>query len=578
MRTNSKFSCPFTDHFVHIEGDTIILRPALATPSSTSEPILTHLHYTSTKRVIKTPRGSIPKSRILGKQIRDVVYTTKGIPYRIHEVTLDEYVRLSERIVTPIYPQDASLIVQLLDLHPQRDTDEYGNGRPFEIFEAGTGHGSLTLYLARALYLMNETPPDCPSVEEEAWKAQGNLYWEEIIKSGQGRAITEYGTAYLTDEVIPLAAFKEDKDDVGEGGIEKDAGRDIAVGENAVADDAVSKYAVTEDVAVREGAVHDELNLNEDSTENQRIKEQLRARREEQYASYEKSCHRLYKQHQAFEQWRKERRAVISTLDINDRHARHAKKTIQQFRRGIYSSVIDFYVGTIDGYLSSRLEDIAKSSSTATETPFLEHAILDLPSSDNYLEIVSRCLKPNGCLVVFCPSITQINKCVLKVKNERLPLLLDKVLEIGAGIGVGGREWDVRAVLPRSLARAREQSKKSRHEDEDEVSIDSGIDLSDKDVYNDGSVQKPVEKLSSEDEGWEMICRPKVGGKISGGGFIAVFRGMKPTEEKREILPDASSTGTTVEEGTAIAIPESALAEEREDTLLGADSTVRTSS
>jgi tRNA (adenine57-N1/adenine58-N1)-methyltransferase len=68
-----------------------------------------------------------------------------GSDFRIQEVTLDEYVRFSRRLVTPIYPADANLIVNLLDLHPEVYDPERAGKETLEILEAGTGHGGLTL-------------------------------------------------------------------------------------------------------------------------------------------------------------------------------------------------------------------------------------------------------------------------------------------------------------------------------------------------------------------------------------------------------------------------------------------------
>src|SRR4051794_23216614 len=56
-------------------------------------------------------------------------------------------------MVTPIYPSDAAAIVALLDIHaapPERDDFE-----PLEILEAGTGHGSLSLQLLKAMHGAN---------------------------------------------------------------------------------------------------------------------------------------------------------------------------------------------------------------------------------------------------------------------------------------------------------------------------------------------------------------------------------------------------------------------------------------
>jgi tRNA (adenine57-N1/adenine58-N1)-methyltransferase len=86
------------------------------------------------------------------------VKTKKGHGYRVHEASLADYVVLARRIVTPIYPAHANLIASLLELHPSDATSE----NKLEILEAGTGHGSLTLYLARAIHAANSKPPALP--------------------------------------------------------------------------------------------------------------------------------------------------------------------------------------------------------------------------------------------------------------------------------------------------------------------------------------------------------------------------------------------------------------------------------
>jgi tRNA A58 N-methylase Trm61 len=92
-------------------------------------------------------------------EARTVKSTKAPTEYRIHNVTLEDYVLLSRRLVTPIYPADANLIVNLLDLHPE--TSNCGPDEPkLEILEAGTGHGALTLYLSRAVHAANARSRD----------------------------------------------------------------------------------------------------------------------------------------------------------------------------------------------------------------------------------------------------------------------------------------------------------------------------------------------------------------------------------------------------------------------------------
>ncbi|ODQ51345.1 hypothetical protein SAICODRAFT_48173, partial [Saitoella complicata NRRL Y-17804] len=94
--------------------------------------------------------GLIEHEDMIGQPVRTTVMTHNQAPYSIHHPTLDDYVLLSERLVTPIYPIDAANIVALLDLHPNP-------GETMEVMEAGTGHGALTLYLARAIHAANAT-------------------------------------------------------------------------------------------------------------------------------------------------------------------------------------------------------------------------------------------------------------------------------------------------------------------------------------------------------------------------------------------------------------------------------------
>ncbi|KAJ2523343.1 hypothetical protein H4217_000135 [Coemansia sp. RSA 1939] len=58
----------------------------------------------------------------------------------VHHPTLEEFVLLGKRKCTPIYPKDAAAIVSMLDVGPGDN-----------VLEAGTGNGSLTLHLARAV-------------------------------------------------------------------------------------------------------------------------------------------------------------------------------------------------------------------------------------------------------------------------------------------------------------------------------------------------------------------------------------------------------------------------------------------
>ncbi|CAN9120883.1 unnamed protein product [Alternaria alternata] len=121
------------------------------------------------------------------------------------------------------------------------------------------------------------------------------------------------------------------------------------------------------------------------------------------------------------ESWKQNRRAIIHTLDISDKHSKHAKKIVKAFA------------------MASK-----QKAKRKTEEPFLSHVFLDLPNATS-LANVAPALHVNGLLAVFNPSITQIAECVESIREQRLPYLLDQVIELGAGTI---REWDVRAVKP----------------------------------------------------------------------------------------------------------------------------------
>ncbi|PBP24311.1 calcineurin-like phosphoesterase [Diplocarpon rosae] len=369
-----------------LEHDIVLLKHR----NNPSAPIVTGKLRAGRKTSISTSsswKDSVENDDIIGRALREIVLSKRGVSYRILEPTLAEYTDATPRLVTPIYSQDASLIVSLLDLHPPSPRPDAASEDRLEIFEAGTGHGALTLQLARAIHAGNTPAPDGDVQSEEA--------------------------SYL------------------------------------------------------------------------------------------------------YEQWRSARKAVIHTLDVNVAHSKHAEQVVRNFRNGMYFPHIDFHTGTIEEFLENRLEQ-------SSNEPFLHHAILDLPATHDYIEIVGRAMKPNGTLLVFCPSITQINTCVLQAKQLDLPFFLERVIEIGGAIGTGGKEWDVRLVKPRAMLK--NESNEAPDASRDSVEVTAGE-------------KRNPEMLSS---GEEMICRPKVGVRVSGGGGRQLISGCKMT---RRIVRTACQLG-----------------------------------
>ncbi|KXT08233.1 hypothetical protein AC579_1292 [Pseudocercospora musae] len=315
-------------------------------------------------RKIESHRGTIQHDDIIGSRPRDIVKarTSKAnkaaTDFRLHSVTLDDYCKLSRRLVTPIYPADANLIVSLFDLHPDADEEATATA----ILEAGTGHGALTLHLSRAIHAAN---------------------------------------------------------------------------------------------ASRQGP------LTGDS-----------------------------------------RKAVIHSIDISPKFSAHAQTVVEGFRRGKYANNVDFHVCDVSEWLRSRHE----------QGPRFSHAFLDLPQSDRHLPAVAEALRTDGTLIVFNPSITQITACATKVKDDGIPLDLERVVELGVNGGSGGRDWDVRFVHPKRVVEERSESESESDMGESSISDD------DTDVSSTAS----DEAISSRK--WAMVCRPKVGERITGGGFLGIWK------------------------------------------------------
>ncbi|KAF5673445.1 tRNA (adenine-N(1)-)-methyltransferase [Fusarium heterosporum] len=340
--------------------------------------------------------ASVNSSELIGRRVLDSLTDSSGRSLTIHEPTLASYIINSPRQATPIYPHHANTIVSLLDLNLSRpgeedyDLDTDQTPPPFEIFEAGTGMGSLTLHLARALHAANPAVP--PSLRDSLCTAR-----------------------YKTDE-FGLELSEEDQI--------------------------------------------------------------------------------------AFDSYRSSRRAVLHTLDRNYKHSRAAHKLVRHFRRSLYFPTIDFHVGSIDDYISSRLAETDNQS-------FLSHAILDLPSAHDHASQVIQALHPNGLLIIFTPSISQIADFQAWVLRTNQPMRPERVIELEVSTtadGVldtgGGKEWDVKTVIPRENP--------------------------------DGA---PVQ-----------VMRPKVGDRLSGGGFVAVLRRWPINQIPSQPESTAEESASDVEE------------------------------
>lgn len=402
--------------------DLVILRQ---TNDRTAPPILSK--PLSPGRTIQNHKGVIQHSDILGKEPRDIVSAVKAsknsdgtvrkrieTTYRVQPVKLEEYVRLSRRLVTPIYAADASVIVELMDIHIESSTQTQEDGSleeppRLEILEAGTGHGALTLYLSRAIHAANT-----PLWEKEAQRAK-------------------------------------DRNNINDN--------------------------------------------NPDSTPSTPPDE---------------------------------RKAIIHSIEVSAKYSQHAQQVVSNFRHGLYARNVDFHISDISAWLATK----QNQAQTAT---FLSHAFLDLPNADSHIAAVSRALRTDGTLVVFNPSITQITDVARRVREEGVELELESVVELATNGGSGGREWDVRPVRPRAGRKGVERAGEEEEEGgvaagkEEVLGESEGEEGQIAEADASGDERSDIEPASqpvappAKDE-WSMVCRPKVGDRVIGGGFLGVWK------------------------------------------------------
>ena len=215
-----------------------------------------------------------------------------------------------------------------------------------------------------------------------------------------------------------------------------------------------------------------------------------------------------------------DRQAIIHTVDVSPKHSRHAERTVKGFRQGIYANNIVFHVGDVSQWID---EQVYNRGLGPDQKEFLSHIVLDMPSSFQRVEKAASVLCTNGKLIAFNPSITQIISVVKKIKQINLPLVLDSVLELEPQSG--GREWDVRTVIPRAQ---RGMAQDSGMEDDASRNAEK--------IADDGSVADLAERNTSDEDNppihdqiqeMDMVCRPKGGHRVAGGGFLGIWRKMK---------------------------------------------------
>ena len=222
--------------------------------------------------------------------------------------------------------------------------------------------------------------------------------------------------------------------------------------------------------------------------------------------------------------------AVIHTVDVSAQYSEHAKKIVHGFRRGLYSGDVSFHVANVSDWLDEHCKD--RKLGTLTDKSFLDHIILDMPDSYQQLEKATSALRANGSLLLFNPSVTQIISAVEEVRIKRLPLFLERVVELGPGL-CGGKEWDIRAVKPRALLKAEQERSVARGKREDNKAAYSKGDTENSTEILESSFSRDDEQshaAADEVQGFQMICRPKAFARLVGGGFLGLWRKKSTTK------------------------------------------------
>ena len=229
--------------------------------------------------------------------------------------------------------------------------------------------------------------------------------------------------------------------------------------------------------------------------------------------------------------YKKTRRAVIHSVEIEAKYSTHAQKLVRGFRRGIYAPHVEFHVASIVKWVETQRSQRQKVFSSQLE-PFLSYAVLDMPGSHLQVEHVASLMKGGALLVVFVPSVTQIGDCVRTIQDKDLRLQMERVVELGEGVS-NGRIWDVRLAGKRKGTSRRPSGFKKFIEAEDSYVTATTIE---KELNPEAEID--AEAVAQEtDNDPVMVCRPKVGRMTIGGGFIGIWRKVECNSSAAARLP-----------------------------------------
>lgn len=406
----------------------------------------------------------IPHAEVLGRPSRSSIVSAKGQKnqkFILTHPTLEEYATHRKRLAQPIYPLDAASIVALADIHE----DETG----------GMGYGRVTGTAKDLVY--PDFPVRLPQNGVQATEGEEKMNeFQDVASESQEKA---------SENLENVTEHTEIK--------QNDTQETKETEEYPFANPFLKMRQYLE-----AGTGHGSLTLA--------ICRQIHAANYE----YRRSGNKF------------DRGAVLHSIDRNANHSKNGRYNVRDFRRGMYVGDVEFHIAespekwleekgdvwkrvamgenvdpeeledahekplnqeteNLETLSEPDVEQIPSQDSTPQyETPgsFLSAAFLDLPSPESTLSAIAHRLIVDAPLIIFCPSVSQIQDLVEAVRlDETIDLTLTNTVELLPGIAGGSmRSWDVRSTVVRET----------------------------------GDIAK--------------VCRPRVGTGITGGGFVAVFR------------------------------------------------------
>lgn len=218
-------------------------------------------------------------------------------------------------------------------------------------------------------------------------------------------------------------------------------------------------------------------------------------------------------------------------MDVSAQFSDHAKKIVNGFRHGVYSEDVSFYVAKVSEWLDQQI--IERGLEDCDDKTFLDHIVLDMPDSYRQVEKATSTLRSNGSLLLFNPSITQIIAAAELIRTKKLPLFLERVIELGPFL-TGGKEWDVRAVKPRALLQAEHEQKLARRNKQEDKIGQIGDQMSSNEISAGVLARDSEQSQATADntQGFQMVCRPKAFARLVGGGFVGVWKKRIPARKR----------------------------------------------